>query len=59
MFKLDAALNGLLLSIYRFESLFLIGSQHAALSKQYKRCSAPASVPVAKNASTKIVNIEN
>ena len=52
MFNLDAALDGLLLSIYHFESLFLIGFQHAALSNQYKRCSAPASVPVAKNAST-------
>jgi len=59
MFNLDAALDGLLLSIYRFESLFLIGSQHAALSNQYKRCSAPASVPFAKNAPTQIVNIEN
>jgi len=59
MFNLDAALDGLLLLIYHFKSLFLIGSQHAALSNQYKRCSAPASVPVAKNASTYIVNIEN
>jgi len=48
MFNLDAALDGLLLSIYDFESLFLIGSQHAALSNQYKRCSAPASVPLAR-----------
>jgi len=52
MFKLDAALDGLLHSIYHFESLFLIGFQHAALSNQYKRCSALASVPIAKNAST-------
>jgi len=52
MFNLNAALDGLLLSIHHFESLFLIGSQHAALSNQYKTCSAPASVPVAKNACT-------
>ena len=42
MFNLDAALDGLLLSIYDFESLFLIGSQHAALSNQYKRSNSLA-----------------
>jgi len=58
MINLNAALDYLLRLICHFKSLFLVDRQQCCTSNQYKNAQiAHAPVPVAKNASTKMVNI--